>query len=267
MITAGIDCGARLTKVVLLQGGRVLARAAVTSGFDPRAAAEAAWEQALRQAEIGRDQVDYVVSTGVGRKEVPFADEEVTEVTADARAVWELVPSARTILDIGAEEGRSIQCDDGGRVVDFAMNEKCAAGAGTFVETMARALEVPLEEMGPLSLKSQKAIPMNAQCTVFAESEVVSLIHQGVAKADIIRAVHDAMADRCVAMARRSGIAPEVVLVGGVGYNAGMVAALERELGMEVTVPEHPEYVSALGAALLGEDRLKNKREQEVAHE
>ncbi len=258
MITAGIDCGAYNTKVVLYRDGKVLARAGVRSGFDPPAAAERALEQALQQAKIGRQALTTVITTGAGRKSVPFADDNVTAVTADARAVHELAPEVKTILDIGAEEGRSIQCTEGGRVADFAMNEKCAAGAGTFVETMARTLEVPLEEMGPLSLQSEKATAMNAQCAVFAESEVVSLIHQGTQIKDICRAVHDAMADRCVAMARRSGIVPQVALIGGVGYNVGFVSSLQRELALEVLVPEHPEYVTALGAALLGADHLNS---------
>lgn len=257
MIVAGIDCGARHTKVVLQRDGRELVWLSVKSGFDPQAAAEQAYHAALEQAQIGAEQVAFVMSTGVGRKSVSFAQDSVTEVSADARAMRQLAPEVKTILDVGAEEGRSIRCTDDGRVADFAMNEKCAAGAGTFVETMARTLEVPLEEMGPRSLQSDKATPMNAQCAVFAESEVVSLIHQGVQIKDIIRAVHDAMADRCVAMARRSGIAPQVALVGGVGYNVGFVDSLQRELGMAVLVPEHPEYVSALGAALLAAERAQ----------
>lgn len=254
MVIAGIDCGARFTKVVLIQDGEVLTRARITSGFDPQASAEQAFDLAMQQAEISKENVEYIMATGVGRNSVTFADNKVTEVTADARAMFDIAPDVRTILDVGAEEGRSIQCGEGGRAADFAMNEKCAAGAGTFVETMARTLEVPLEEMGSLSLQSEKATPMNAQCTVFAESEVVSLIHQGVLVKDIVRAVHDAMADRCVAMARRSGVIPNVALIGGVGHNVGFLDSLKRELDTDIQVPEHPEYVTALGAALVGSE-------------
>jgi benzoyl-CoA reductase subunit D len=154
-------------------------------------------------------------------------------------------------VDVGAEEGRAIRVDDNGKVVDFAVNERCAAGAGAFTEAMARALEIPLEEIGPLSLTSTKAVPMNAQCAVFAESEVVSLIHQKTEKQDIARAVHDAMASRITSMARRVGVEPQVVLIGGVARNPGFVDALQRDLELELLVPDDPDFVSALGAALL----------------
>ncbi|MEM2977355.1 MAG: acyl-CoA dehydratase activase, partial [Thermoplasmata archaeon] len=150
----------------------------------------------------------------------------------------------------GAEEGKCLRCDAAGKVIDFAVNEKCAAGAGSFMEAMARALEVPLEELGPLALKSTKTIPMNAQCAVFAESEVVTLVHQKTAKEDIARAVNDAIADRITSMVRKVGFDPDVVLIGGVARNKAFVEAIKRNLQIQVMVPEDPEYVGALGAAL-----------------
>ena len=179
-------------------------------------------------------------------------------VGADALGGFSLFPSARTIIDVGAEEGRAVRCDERGRMVDFVINDKCAAGAGTFVEAMARALETKLEEMGPLSLKAKKAVPMNAQCTVFAESEVVSLIHSRVAKEDIARAIHDAMAGRIASMVLRVGVEKEVVLVGGVALNQGFVKPLQNELNTDLIVPEFPEYVGALGAAIIA-SREKSK--------
>ena len=154
------------------------------------------------------------------------------------------------MIDVGAEDGRAVRCNVQGNIKDFVVNEKCAAGAGSFIEAMARALEVSTEEFAELSLKSKTKIPMNAQCVIFAESEVVSLIHAKTSHPDICRAIHDAIADRIASMVRRVGIEKEVVLVGGVGRNKGFVDSLNRNLGVEVIVPEEPEYASALGAAL-----------------
>jgi len=161
-----------------------------------------------------------------------------------------VVPSVRTVIDVGAEEGRGIKVE-GGKVKDFVINERCAAGAGTFVEAMARALEVKVEDMGQMSLKSVNVIPMNAQCCVFAESEVVSLIHSKVSKEDVSRAIHDAIAGRISSMVLRIGVEKDVVLIGGCALNAGFLPPLEKELHTSIIVPEFPEFVSALGAAVI----------------
>jgi benzoyl-CoA reductase subunit D len=221
------------------------------AGLDMGAAIREALDAALKDAGVARDKVEKLYATGAGRKEVQDADDSYTEVGADAAGVAYLFPEARTVIDVGAEEGRAIRVDDRGKVVDFAINERCAAGAGAFTEAMARALEVPLEELGKLSMTSTKAVPMNAQCAVFGESEVVSLIHQKTEKRDIARAVHDAMATRITSMARRVGVQPQVALIGGVAKNVGFVDSLQRDLEMKVVIPDDPEFVSALGAALL----------------
>ncbi len=262
MITAGIDGGARTIKVLILQDGKVLAKSSSVTGFDQEASVAQAFQSALQQAGLEREQLQHTTATGIGRKVLrtaSMAQSEVTEMSADAKAAVFLFPSVRTVIDVGAEEGRAIRCEPDGRVKDFAVNEKCAAGAGTFVETMARTLEIQLEEAGALSLKAEKVIPMNAQCAVFAESEVVSLIHSGAAKEEIIRAVHEAMADRISAMARRVGVEREVVLVGGVGRDIGFIQALTGKLEMELLVPEEPEYVGALGAALIAAERASSQ--------
>lgn len=255
MVTAGIDVGAKTIKVVLMADGRVKAKALVLSGFDQQASAKEALDLALKEAGLSFEEIGWVVSTGIGRKAIPYAKSDVTEVRAAALGAVFLFPSARTVVDVGAEEGRAIKCDAKGKVLDFAVNEKCAAGSGAFTEAMARALEVKLEELGPLSLKSTQAIPMNAQCTVFAESEVVSLIHSNTPKADIARAVHDGLSSRIAAMARRVGVEPEVALIGGVARNVGFVDSLKRTLALDaVRIPEEPEFVGALGAALSAAD-------------
>ena len=255
MITAGIDMGAKTVKVVLLQDGTVRGRGLSQAGFDAFETARMALEEALGKDGLRLDQVEHFTSTGAGRKEVSFAHDDITDVGATAKAINFLLPSARTVIDVGAEDARAIRSAEGGKVVDFVVNEKCAAGAGTFVETMARILEIPMEEMGPLSLESTKEVPINAQCTVFAESEVVSLIHANTPKADIARAVHEGMADRITSMARRVGVEKEVALVGGVAQNVGFIAVLESNLELEVVIPEAPEFVGALGAALAAAER------------
>lgn len=251
MITAGIDCGAKNTKVVLLKDGNVLSKSMVPSGFDQKDAAHKAFEKALVQAGISKDDVKHITATGAGKKEVDFANNTVTEVGADAKGANKLFPSAKTIIDVGAEEGRAIKADGKGKVVDFAINEKCAAGAGSFTESMARALEVPVENLGDLSLKSTKEIQMNAQCAVFAESEVVTLVHAKTPKEDMAKAVHDAIASRITSMARKIGVEQDVALIGGVAKNKGFVKSLKNDLGTELLLPEDPEYVTALGAALV----------------
>jgi benzoyl-CoA reductase subunit D len=156
------------------------------------------------------------------------------------------------VADVGAEEGRAAKLDEQGNALDFAINEKCAAGAGAFIEAMGRALEAPLEEMGPLALKSIKEIPMNAQCAIFAESEVVGLIHAKTEKQDISKAIHDAMASRIVSMIRRIGVNEEVVMLGGVAYNPGFVEAMKRQLGIgRLHIPDRPEFGMAVGAAVV----------------
>jgi benzoyl-CoA reductase subunit D len=251
MITAGIDVGAKNVKVVIQEDGKILGKGLVLAGLDMQASIKEAFDAALKDAGLTRDKLEKVFATGAGRKEVSDADDSYTEVGADAAGATYLYAQAKTVIDVGAEEGRAIRVDERGKVVDFAINERCAAGAGAFTEAMARALEVPLEELGTLSLTSTKAVPMNAQCAVFAESEVVSLIHAKTEKPDIARAVHDAMATRITSMARRVGVEPEVALIGGVARNPGFVDSLQRDLEVEVLIPEDPEYVSAYGAALL----------------
>jgi benzoyl-CoA reductase subunit D len=176
---------------------------------------------------------------------------------ADAKAGTTLFPKARTIIDVGAEEARAVKCDDRGIMIDFVVNERCAAGAGTFIEAMARALEVKMQDMGMLALKAERASSINASCVIFGESDVVSLIHKQESKAEISRAVYDAMADRVSSMVHRLGVNPDVVLVGGVAKDVGFVASLKRKLGVVVLIPEFPEYAGALGAALIGASKAK----------
>lgn len=250
MTTAGIDMGSKTIKVVILRNGKIIGKGMTLAGFESRESTEQAFAEAVKDAGITQEDVQHIVATGAGRKNAPYTDRDITEVGGDAKGVINLYPAARTVIDVGAEEGRAIRLNEKGKVIDFALNEKCAAGAGAFTEAMGRALEVNVEELGRMSLKSEKAIPMNAQCAVFAESEVVSLLHSKVPKEDISRAVHDAIASRIVSLARKVGFKPDVVLIGGVAQNVGFVDSLQRALECQVTIPEDPEYIGAYGAAL-----------------
>jgi len=251
MITAGIDMGAKTIKAVVLKDGAVVSQVVRLAGFESAKCAGEILEEALKQACVSRSEVSAIVATGAGREDAPDKDRSMSEVGSAVRGASHLFPGARMIIDVGAEEGKAIRCDEKSKIVDFAINEKCAAGAGAFTEAMARALEVRIEELGPLSLESNQTIPMNAQCAVFAESEVVSMIHNNVAKPDMARAVHDAMASRIISLARKVGYEPPVVLMGGMAKNTGFVDSLKRGLEVDqVNIPDEPEFCCALGAAL-----------------
>jgi len=257
MITIGIDLGTQSVKAVLLKDGIVLSRSQAFSGFDPAKAAEHTVAETLKKAKLTSKDVNHVTATGSGMDMAPNANSTVSMMGADAKAGVHIFPKARTIIDVGAEEARAVKCDEKGIMIDFVVNERCAAGAGTFIEAMARALEVKLEEMGPLSLKAERASPINATCVIFGESDVVSLIHRQESKPEIARAIFDAMADRVSSMVYRLGVNPDVVLVGGVAKDVGFVASLKRKLGIDILIPEYPEFIGALGAALVAANRVK----------
>lgn len=242
--------GGKVAKAIVMKDGEILGQASTLTGIKRAEAAELVFNEALKNAAVKREEVECVVATGSGAARVEFADGRIAAAAADARGVIHLLPSVRTILDVGAEEGRAIKCSPDGRVLDFAVNEKCAAGTGTFIEAMARALEVKTAEIGEIALRSTQSIPMNAQCAVFGESEVVSLVHSKVPKSDIARSVHDAIAGRIGSVARIVGLEDDIALVGGVARNVGFVESLKKELGREIKVLEEPDFVGALGCAL-----------------
>ncbi|MEM2930915.1 MAG: acyl-CoA dehydratase activase [Thermoproteota archaeon] len=261
MITAGIDMGIQSVKIVILKDGKTLSRGQAFSGFEPAKAAEQAFEEALEKAGLSRSDVEHITVTGAGADMAPYSDSKINMVKAAARAGAYYFPSAGTVIDIGAEEARAVRYDEKGTMLGFVLNERCAAGAGTFIETMARALEVKLEEMGPLSLKAEKASPINATCVIFGESDVITMIHRQESKPEIARAIFDALADRISSMLYRLGISSSVVLIGGVAKDIGFVASLERKLGVDLLIPEHPEFAGALGAALDAAKRVGGGKE------
>jgi benzoyl-CoA reductase subunit D len=252
MITAGIDCGAKNTKTIILKDGEIIGKGLQLTGFDQKQASEKSLDEAIQAAGITRDDIQRICGTGSGKNAIAMADDNVNEIKAMSKGAHYFFPNARTVADVGAEEGRAAKIDETGSPIDFAINEKCAAGAGAFIEAMARALEVTIEEMGLLCMQSDKKIPMNAQCVIFAESEVVGLIHARTDKPDISKAIHDSMASRVVSMIRRIGVNEDIAMIGGVGHNPGFMAAMLRELKIKkIYIPDEPEYGAAAGAAVV----------------
>lgn len=249
MIVAGIDVGGKNVHIVIKKDGQILGKITGPTGIKKAEAVEQLYDQVLKQAGLTQKDIERVVATGSAAKRVAFANGAIPDTTADARGVIKLIPSARTVIDVGAEEGRSIKVSPQGKVLDFAINEKCAAGTGTFVEAMSRALEVSIDEMSRIALHSTQTLSINAQCAVFGESEVVSLIHQKTPKPDIARAVMNAIAGRIASVARIVGLEKDVVMVGGMAKNLGFIDSLKKNIEMDVLVPEDPDYMGALGAA------------------
>lgn len=260
-ISSGIDMGTQRVKVAILKDNQIVAQTQQFSGFEPTKAAEQALKEGLETAKLSREDIEHITATGAGVNMATFADSKVSMMGADAKAASYFFPSARTVVDVGAEDARAVKCDEKGIMQDFIVNARCAAGAGTFIEAMARALEVEMEDMGSLSLKAERASPINASCVIFAESDVVSLIHREEPKSEIARAIFDAMTERVSSMARRLGVNPDMVLVGGVAKDVGFVDSLKRRLGMDILIPEEPIYAGAVGAALVAAKRAKRRQQ------
>ena len=258
MITAGIDVGSLSIKVVLLADReRILGYSIIPTKPGIRELAQVIFEHTLESAHLSKGDIAYIVSTGYGRRLVPFSHSEVTEITCHGKGTYWLRPEVRTIIDIGGQDSKSIKVDSNGSIVNFVMNDKCAAGTGRFVEVMAHALEVELEDMGKLSLQADKSLDVSNTCTVFAESEVISLIAEGHTKENIIAGVHLAIAKRTVGLVERIGIVKTVAMTGGVAKNIGVVRAIESLLGVTLFIPEEPQIVGALGAALVAVERYQ----------
>lgn len=251
-IVAGIDSGSLSTNVVIMNHEKnVLSSSIVRTGAKSLDSAQKAYSEALKQAKLSPEAISYVVSTGYGRVSIPFAHKNVTEITCHGRGAHYLNNQIRTIIDIGGQDSKVIRLDENGEVIDFAMNDKCSAGTGRFLEVMARTLEIPLEKMGEESLSAQETISITSMCTVFAESEVVSLIAQNKNKAEIINGLHNSIAGKTVSMLERIGKKRGYMMTGGVAKNPGVVKWIETKLNEQVFVPEEPQIVGALGAALI----------------
>ena len=251
---AGLDLGSTMTKVVIIdEDDTIRARVESHTGAEHRRLANKVMEQALKQADLPYDEIAYAVATGYGRINVPFADRQITELTCHARGLASLFPSVRTALDIGGQDAKGLKIKDG-KLINFVMNDKCAAGTGRFLEVIADTLGLKLEDLGSISLKSRNKVNISNTCTIFAQQEVISRISEGVAIEDIVAGLHQAIASRAVGMLRRLKMEPDVAFTGGVAKNIGVVKAVREELGCEVLIPEDPLISGALGAALVGKE-------------
>lgn len=259
MLVAGVDVGSITVEALLFEEKKgILGYTIMQTGPDSKRTAEIAMEKVLAYPKKNLSDLIYVVATGCGRKRVQFANEAVTEITCIAKGVHYLFPEARTIIDIGGQDTKVIRVDGNGRVVEFEMNDKCAAGTGRFLEVMAHALNVDIDKIGDISLKHKKEITISSICTVFAESEVVSLVSEGEELEDILYGIHKAIADRTLGLINRlGGVEKEVVMAGGVAKNIGVVKALENALGTEIKVYVEPQIIGALGAAIIALERVK----------
>lgn len=256
MITVGIDVGSITTKAAVVKDGKLLADAVMSTGYNAQDAGEKIFEKTIAELDIDAEAVDRIVATGYGRKSVAFADKAITEITCHAAGAHYLNPAVRSIIDIGGQDSKAIVADENGGVRDFAMNDKCAAGTGRFLEVMARALEVDINDFGEVSLKADTPAKISSLCTVFAESEVISLIAKGERRENIIAGIHASIAARVAAMAARIGLAAPVMMTGGVAKNKGVVAALEEKLGHPIEVSPKTQVTGAIGAALIASSQV-----------
>jgi predicted CoA-substrate-specific enzyme activase len=259
-ITAGIDVGSTYTKAVLLNDKReILARDLKPTGFKLAQVSRETFEACLGEAGLAEDDVRYVVTTGIGRHRVDFRDVQVTDLTASARGAAFLFPGTRTILDVGGQTMKASRLDGGARVLSFRLNDKCAAGTGAFLEKTARYMGYTTEEIGPLMATSKDPVPISGVCAVFAESEVINHLSLGTAPSDIMQGAIESLVGRSVQLMRRVKAEPEYTLIGGILRFSTMARAVRDQLESEVNVPKENlvQFVSALGAAILGHRRLE----------
>ncbi len=259
MKVAGIDVGSRTAATVILEEGNILSYSIIPTGADSAKTATLVMEEALKGADISLGDIKYIVATGYGRIIVPFASEKITEIACHARGAHWYFPTVQTVLDMGGQDCKAIRVNDEGKHTDFAMNDKCAAGTGRFLEIMAQVLRLPLNEIGELSLQSKNEVRISSTCAVFAKAEVASLMRRGVDKKDILAGLHEAVSVRVFLLLRTVGIEKDFVITGGIAKNIGVVRKVEEKVGLKALIPEEPQIVGALGAALFARERCSGK--------
>ena len=257
MYVMGIDSGSTSTNAVIMDGDRkIVASAVVRTGAKSGESAQRILDEVLSEAGLKREDISWIVSTGYGRVSIPFADENVTEISCHGRGAHYFNPAVRTMLDIGGQDSKAIRLNEKGEVADFVMNDKCAAGTGRFLEMIARSLEVDVDELGSIALQSKEDIEITSMCSVFAESEVISLIANNREKTDIANGICRAVANKSYSLLKRVGLEAEFMMTGGVAKNAGVVRAVEEKLGTKLYICPEPEIVGAAGAALYALDKV-----------
>jgi predicted CoA-substrate-specific enzyme activase len=265
---AGVDVGSTQTKAVIVdEARRIVARSLIPTGANVSRAGEHAFLKCCEEADLPREAVGYVVGTGYGRYKVTFGDAQITEITCHARGAHTLFPGTRTVIDMGGQDTKAIKVGPDGSVLDFAMNDKCAAGTGRFLSAAADVTGVSLDEIGPISLKARSPVRLTSVCTVFVESDIMSYLAQRKTVEDILGGVHKAIATRTMSLVRRVGVEDEVTFTGGVSRNVGMVRGLEEVLGRPMNVSQEGHYIGALGASLFALERAQAAAHGEaVAH-
>jgi predicted CoA-substrate-specific enzyme activase len=254
---AGVDVGSTQTKAIILnEAEEIVGRSLIDTGANVSAAAGRAYQEALESANLGDEEVEYVIGTGYGRYRVTFGNKQVTEISCHGRGAVHMFPGTRTVLDMGGQDSKAIRVSQQGEIVDFCMNDKCAAGTGRFLGAASIALEIPLDDLGPTALQAEKAVRISTTCTVFAESEVLAWLGKGKKVEDILWGVHQSIAARSVGLLRRVGIEEEITFTGGVARNVGMVHALQEGLKKKVNVSEESHFIGAIGAALFALDHI-----------
>ena len=270
-IAAGVDVGSTQTKAVLAgangDGISILARSLIDTGANVRKAAERAFDECCRQAGVTPADVGFVVGTGYGRYTISFGNTQMTEISCHARGAHFLCPGTRTVIDMGGQDAKAIGVGPSGEVLDFVMNDKCAAGTGRFLANAAEVMGVGLDEIGPLSLRGTRPVKIATVCTVFVESDILSYLSQGKRPEDIMQGVHLAIAKRTLSLARRVNIEPLITMTGGVARNVGMVHALETVLGQKIVVSPDAQFMGAVGAALFSLEKLGESFESSVWRE
>ncbi len=251
MITVGIDIGSITTKAAILKNGNLILEQIIPTGYNAEKAALNIFKKILSDMNFDPSQINAVVTTGYGRKSASFADKTVTEIMCHAAGAHFMNPSVRSVIDIGGQDSKAIVIDESGNVKDFAMNDKCAAGTGRFLEVMARAMEIDLNDFGEFSLQAENPAKISSLCTVFAESEVISLISSGEKRENIIAGIHQSISSRVMAMAGRIGITAPVMMTGGVAKNIGVVRAIEEKSGKKIEISEKAQVAGAIGAAIV----------------
>ena len=253
---AGVDVGSTQTKAVIVDESRkIVGRSLIDTGANVTRAAENAFVKACEDAKLPRTAIGYVVGTGYGRYKVTFGDAQITEITCHARGAQSLFPNTRTVIDMGGQDTKAIKVGPDGSVVDFSMNDKCAAGTGRFLSAAADVTGVGLDEIGALSLQAKTPVRLTSVCTVFVESDIMSYLAQKKTIEDILGGVHKAIATRTMSLVRRVGVEDEVTFTGGVSRNIGMVKALEEVLKTPINVSYEGHFMGAIGAALFALER------------
>ena len=255
----GIDIGSGSSKGVITKDGEPLAYHLLPSGVNYRAAAEKLREELLVKAGLILQDIAYFVATGQGSANVTFCNQKVTDIRCCARGIKRIFPSVRTVIDVQAQSSQVIRLSESGQVTNFVVSEKCAAGSWRFLEVIANVLQIELKDIGPLSLKAKNPVTFTTGCAVFGESEAISRVAEGSAKEDILAGVHRALADKISALIERVGLEKDCAISGGGALNVGLIKSVEEKLGIELLVPPQPQFVTALGAAMIAEERHKGR--------